>query len=284
MAKKTNSPTKDFEEIIKEGKDPKEPVEGEETEKEEEPKEEPKEKPKEETEKEPKEPAKEPVVPLKEIAEEIKKKTQEDYKKKVLDAIGITSEEEEKAKEEGYVSPWEKRGEDKPATWKEAVEAGAELAEFKRKEAEKVAKVKEEKTLAQIEEQNKNINADWNKQLDALREKERIPKIAPKVLKKMEAKGTLTDEDRKDPGLVVQRELFEIMYQVSVEREKQSQSPIRDLFHIYHEYYVPKKKQPGATAPVSAGKPGAPIGSEDKMDYPTLHKTGFDTIIEEGSK
>lgn len=223
----------------------------------------------------------EPEVPVEEVAEDIKTEVQEDYKKKVLEAIGITSKDEKEAKKEGYQSPWEKRGDEKPATWREALEAGAELAEYKRQVKEKEVQEAKEKSEKETKEAQEAFNAKqnqvWDGQLADLREKGRIPKVDAKVQEKITKNETLTDEDRKDPGLVAQRNLFETMYKVSVERQKEGKAQVNDLIHVYHEYFQTKKPA-GATAPVSGGKPGVSTGKDD-MSYEEMHNTPIHKIV-----
>src|SRR3989304_1569745 len=93
-----------------------------------------KEAPEEEPTKETTEETKEEETEVEFDVEEFKKSTVDEAQKAVLskiaEGLGLTKKEQEEVKDE-LVSPWEKRGETKPKSWKEHAEYAADLAEWK---------------------------------------------------------------------------------------------------------------------------------------------------------
>jgi len=233
--------------------------------------------PEERPEEEPKEEEPEEEVPLEEIVEEVKTKTKEETKQEILRALGMTEEEKEEAEKVGYKFPWEQRGEESPKDWKEVIETALEYQAFKKEEEEKALSEQQRQELAIMQEREAQINTEWDSQLEYLREEGLIPEIAPEIQKKIDEGKTLTKMDREDPGLKAQANIFEKMYEVSLEREKQGLPPITDVVHIFSRYYKPIK-QPGAEAPVSGGS--VPIQSdEEDITYEQLRNSDFTDLI-----
>ena len=223
----------------------------------------------------------EPEVPLEEIVKEVKEKTKEEakeeYKAEVLKALGYDEKSRDKAKEEGYVPPWEKRGEASPATWEEEREAGYEYSKFRESEEEKT-KQASDKVAADADKERLAV---WNKEIDAqldyLRKEGHLPEIDFEVNKRRVA-GTLTDEDKKDPGIVAQTDLFNTMVKVTQEREAEGQPAISDIIHIFSRYHKPKKPA-GAKAPVSGGGKFVETQSEEPP-YEDIHNASFEQIVD----
>lgn len=213
----------------------------------------------EETKEEPKE------VEVEVDPEEIAKTIKQEYEDKLRNALGITKEDEKKAEDEGYVTPWEKRGESKPASWKEANEAAADLANWKRKkEDEEIKKVQEEQEK-EAKESQKKWDDYWDMQLKELEDEGSIPAITDK-------------ENKEDPGHLARLKLFQTMNDVNKERAKQNLPRITSLTEIYSRHYK-SDEVPGADAPVSFGKK-AVGGSDDKVDYTydQIHNSSFNKL------
>jgi hypothetical protein len=235
---------------------------------EEEPKEEtPEEEPKEEeketppTEEKPKE---ESAPDPEKIAQDVKK----EYADKILNAIGITPEEEKRAEEEGLVAPWVKEGRT-PKSYEEVAEWGAEVAEYKRSQKEAEVQKEQEAQKKTLEETNKKWNEYWDSQLSDLRSQGKLPKIE-------------NADDPNDAGRIAQRGLFEEMYRLN---QRQGVHPVTSLKEVYYEHYQPKKQNqpPGADAPISGGTKviEAPQGGE--FSYNDIQGKDFYQLAEEGS-
>lgn len=241
----------------------------------------------------PKVEAKEEVVEeerdLDEFKEEIKKEAKEEAKAEtqdqILKAIGITQEEKDQAEEEGWQTPWEKRGENKPASWQEAVEAGADLADFKRKQEEKEVVKEQEQAEAAKNERREQLNKYWDEQLEELRSLGKLPDFDEKVKEKISKNQPLTEEEREDPGLVAQVNLVGKMNEVAQQRRAEGKTPIYNLKEIYYEHFEGKGNvRAGADAPVSGGRTSVKPSSneEDDMTYEELHKSDFESLIRNG--
>jgi len=226
----------------------------------------------------PKEEPQEPEIPLEEIVEEVKTKTKEETKQEILKALGMTEQEKEVAEEAGYKFPWEARGEEAPKDWKEVIDASLEYQEYKRQEYQKEQYEAQRQELAIMQEREAQINTEWDTQLEYLREEGLIPEISPEIKAKLDEGKVLTKAERTDPGLKAQADIFEKMYEVSQEREKQGLSPITDVVHIYSRYYKPTKPA-GMDAPVSGGS--VPISSNEDEDitYEQLRNSDFTDLV-----
>lgn len=230
----------------------------------------------------------EPEKDLDEFRDEIKKEAKEEAKKEtkdeILKALGVTETEKVEAEKQGWQSPWEKRGETKPKDWREAVEAGADLADFRRTQTEAEQKKKDEAAEKSQTERREQLNKYWDGQLNDLRSQGKLPEIDEKVQEKIKNNKQLNEEDRKDPGLVAQYRLIETMSEVSKQRQANGQPAIYNLKEIFYEHYNADKQKAGADAPVSGGKTSVQIGKtdEDEMSYEELHRTDFEGIIRKG--
>lgn len=278
---------KSFDDIIAE-EPPKEPQEETKEEPEEESKEDPKEDdvPQEEEEK-PVEPTTEPPevepeVPLVEIKDEIVKKTKEEVKEDILKAIGITEEEKQEAEDKGFKFAWEERGEEAPATWRENAEETTRFQTWQKEQQDIVLAEEEKKKLADTQERQTVINAEWDTQLDYLRSEGHLPEIDLKIKTKLKEGKVLSAQERQDTGLQAQVKLFESMFEVAQQREAEGLPPITDAVHIYSRYYK-KDKQPtgtqGKKAPVSGGS--TPISQKQEEEtYEEIHKAeGFAELM-----
>lgn len=234
----------------------------------------------------PKEEEKDTGVDAQEVADAAKEKGKEEVKQEILKALGVTQEEKTEAEEAGYQTPWEKRGEARPKDWQEAVEAGADLADFRRQEAEKKVQEEQKAEQLQAEQTREQLNKYWDRQLDELRNAERIPQIDEKIKAKLASGEPLTKEEMKDPGIVAQQELFETMHKVGSDRQQKGQDVIYNLKEIYYEFYDKKKpesKQPaGADAPISGGQKTPISQPSEDIDYSEIHKTDMEEIIRNG--
>jgi hypothetical protein len=210
------------------------------------------------------EPKEEPAPDPEKIAQEVQK----EFADKILNAIGITPEEEKKAEEEGLVAPWVKEGRT-PKSYEEVAEWGAEVAEHKRslKEAE-VQKQQEEQKKTQ-EETNKKWNDYWDSQIEDLRSQGKLPKIE-------------NADDPNDPGRVAQRDLFEQMYKLN---QRPNAQPISSLKEVYYEHYQPRKQNqpPGADAPISGGTKVVETLSGGEFSYADIAGKDFYELAEEGA-
>lgn len=221
----------------------------------------------------------EPEVDLKEIAEEIKRTTREELKQEVLKSIGITEEQKQKAGDEGFKFPWELRGETSPATWHEQAEGNRQYLEFVRKQEEAKAAEVNKKTQEAELIRVQDINNRWDEQLEYLRSEGSLPAIAPEIKTKLKEGKRLTAEERKDPGLVAQRDMFDLMSQLATEAEERGEKPIGDIVHIYNRFYVKKNKKPaGAAAPVSGSRPAVST-QKGELSYEELHNSDMSELI-----
>ena len=239
-----------------------------------------------ETTPEPQEPIKEdepdePEVPLEEITEAVIKKTKDEVKQDVLKALGVTEDEKVEVEDQGFKFAWETRGEDAPGSWKEQSEETIRFWEFQKKQQDAELQETQKQSLAQAKEREATLNADWDSQLDYLRSESMIPNVDAKIVTKLKEGKVLSVQERQDPGLVAQAQIFDRMYEVSQEREKVGQPPIMDVVHIFNRYY--KKVEPtgtqGKKAPVSGGT--VPLaGMEEDISYKELHEAkGFEDLL-----
>lgn len=216
-----------------------------------------------------------PEVPLEEITEEIKKQTKEEVKADILKTLGMSKEEKKEVEDSGFKFAWEQRGEEAPASWKEQAAETIRLWEFQKQEQDTKLKEGQRQSMATEQARQATINAEWDAQLDYLRQEGLLPKIDPKIVTKLKEGKLLSLEERNDPGLKAQVGIFETMYEVAREREAQGLQPIADAVHIYSRYFVPKQKDlPGKKAPVSGGTTPISSGEED-INYQDLHNQDF---------
>lgn len=228
----------------------------------------------------PKKEVEEPEIPLEEIVEEVKAKTKDEVKADILKALGMSEEEKEVAEEQGYKFPWEARGEEAPKDWKEVIDASIEYQNFKKEEESKVQVEKQKEELAVIQAREVEINTEWNSQLDYLRSEGLIPQVAPEITKKIEEGKTLTLQEREDAGLKAQAQIFQSMYELSLERDKQGLPPITDVVHIYSRFFKKTEKPSGADAPVSGGNVPIQSNDDDDIPYDELHGAAdFESLI-----
>lgn len=220
---------------------------------------------------------KEPEIPLEDVVEEVKNKTREEYKEEILKSLNITKEDKKDAEDAGFKFPWEKRGEDRPATWKEQSEGTYEYLKFKEAEEAKIKQESDRKSAEDNEKRLESLNKEWDSQIDYLRKEGHIPDVSPIIKEKLSKGESLSEEDKKDPGIVASAEIFETMYKVSGDREKKGLSPISDVIHIYNRFYK-KNKPAGSTAPVSGGKKPIEVEGEE-VPYERLHKSSFEDLV-----
>jgi hypothetical protein len=220
-----------------------------------------------------------PEVPLEEITAEVKKQTKEELTADILKTLGMSKEEKKEVEESGFKFAWEQRGEEAPASWKEQAAETIRLWEFQKQEQDTKLKEEQRQSIASEQARQATINAEWDAQLDYLRQEGLLPKIDPKIATKLKEGKLLTLEERNDPGLKAQVGIFETMYEVAREREAQGLQPIADAVHIYNRYYIPKQKDlPGKKAPVSGGT--IPVsGKEEEVPYDELHNKDFFDLI-----
>jgi len=224
-----------------------------------------------------------PEVDAQEIADAAKEKGAEEIKEEVLKALGVSKEEKDEAEEAGYKTPWEQRGEERPKNWTEAIEAGADLAEFRRGEVDRKVKEQENATIAQETKTREDLNKYWDKQLDDLRADGRLTDIDDKVKEKMKKGIALSKEEANDPGLVEQRELIQTMHTVGQARKEAGQDVIYNIKEIYYEHYDQKAQPAGEDAPVSGGKKTPIMPKSEDIDYDKdIKAKTMEDIIREG--
>jgi len=223
----------------------------------------------------------EPVLTKTEVDQKITE-TKEELLGRIRESFGLTTDEEKKMADEGLIPPWEKENRT-PADWKEIAEFGAQLAEFKRKESEAETKKIQDEQKQQADNYNKQLNQTWDMQLDELREAGKLPKVNPAILAKMKEGRVLSEEERKDPGLAAQAELFQTMYVVSRDRASQDKPAITNMKEIFYEYYKPQRrdKVAGEEAPISGGSQAVDTGKEEQIDYKDLHNSDWYDLIGE---
>lgn len=185
----------------------------------------------------------EPETPTPEaIAEETKTQVYETVKS----ALGI----ETKEGEEEYQTPWQKRGDANPKDWTEVTQASVELSERRRLQAEAQAKEAADNQEKLDQEAKDRMNKEWDNELAFLRSKEYIPAVDKDIQAKLTKGENLTDEEKNDPGLVAQAELFSTMNKL----HQSGSDSTTSLRAIYHDHYQDNKKEPaGADAPISGG-------------------------------
>jgi hypothetical protein len=194
-------------------------------------------------------------------------KAQEAVLGKIASALGLSPEEADKAKDEGLVPPWEKRGEDRPKSWKEQAEYSADLAVWKQDQAKKAAEEAEAKAKDEEKQKTESWNKHWDEQLDDL--------VATGKLAKVENK-----DDPNDRGVVERKALWQKMYDVNQQRLAEGKQAISSLKEIYYEHYQDPNAQPaGADAPVSLGRNGGTSGNATDYSYDDIHKASFEQII-----
>lgn len=254
-----------------------EEVYAEETEEVEEPtKEEPKEEVKEEPDK--------PEIDAQEITDAAKEKGKQEVKEEILKALGVTKEEKEEAESAGYETPWEKRGEPSPASWQEAVEAGADLADFRRQETLKQQQQYDEKVEEQKAQTRQQLNEYWDTQLAELRAAGKIPEVSDAVKEKLKSGKPLSEQERQDPGIMAQTELFKTMETVTTDRKNKGMDPIYNIKEVFYEHYENRNLQPaGADAPISGGtKTPITSSSDEELSYEDIHNADIEEIIRGG--
>ena len=220
---------------------------------------------------------KEPEVPLEEVVEEVREDEREKVKEKILEAIGIGKEEKKLAEETGFKFAWEKRGEDKPASWKENNEETIRLYKASLAQEQADAKKEQERINQLMQVANKEVNEKWNKQIDWLEESGEIPATDPKITQRLREGKVLTKAERNDPGIKAQKEIFDKMYDLDL---LSGGKGTRDAIHVYTRYIksAKSKKPAGAKAPVSGGRTPLSTGTEE-ITYDEVHNQDFDQIV-----
>lgn len=200
---------------------------------------------------------------------EITQKVNEEVVNKIVKAFKGETEE----KKSSYItqSPWEKDGREKPASLDESLQFVMQEMEARRQAQElEIKKTQEEMTKKQEQEAIQNaerLQSEWKAQFDDLREKGKIPPVAPELLDKVQKGGELTKEDiENDEGLQAQLFLLNAMKEHQVMNAKEA-------FLDYYKAEELKSKRPqGADAPVSAGKrSGGELGDKN-FSYEDLKK------------
>lgn len=220
-----------------------------------------------------------PEIDIEEKTKEIK----QDIVKRLQESFGLTEEEKQQVEDEGIVAPWvkEKRT---PKSYEEVAEFSAELAEFKRKQAETQAAKDKQAKLEVEKKSQQQINELWDMQLQELRDSKLIPDIDDSIKDKMKKGLSLSAEDLKDPGIMAQRDLFNTMGEVAQQRRAEKRPVITNLKEIYYEHYKKpeKTRQPaGADAPVSGGRPGVAT-DEGQFKYSDIRGKSYYDILNEG--
>ena len=224
----------------------------------------------EETTPEPQETKPEPQIDVEELKKETIRETSQAIVDKISKGLGLTQEEQDKSQAEGLVAPWEKEDRN-PKSYKEVAEFSADLAEWKRQQAE----VKSQEEAKQAEATQKQTNERWNKywdeQVEDLINSGKLPKVEDK-------------DNPNDPGVVAKKALYQKMWEVTQERVKGGKQPISSLKEIFYEHYEDPSAQPaGADAPVSLGKKAVSGGDSKDYSYDEIHDQPFEKIIA-GSK
>jgi len=202
--------------------------------------------------------------------EEIAQETKNQVYETVRNALGI----EAKEGEDQYQTPWAKRGDKDPKNWDEVTEASVAMSEIKRQQIEAEAKQATEQEEKQTQEANNRMNKEWDNELSFLRSKKYIPGVNEDIQTKMTKGEVLTDEEKKDPGLVAQATLFATMNSL----HKSGDDTTLSLRAIYHDHYENQKKEPaGADAPISGGTKSTE--AEPGFNYDDIHNRKIGQIM-----
>ena len=222
--------------------------------------------------------AEKPEIPLTEVIEKDRKEQKDKLRGDILETLGYSKDEQKKAKRKGFQTPWEERGEDKPATWDEAIKAGADLADYRRVEADKKVKAKEKKTQEVKNEETARINQTWDNEIETLETQGHIPKVTSEIREKL-TKGTkLSPEEKKDDGLIARARLFTIMKGLHDKGEDSTMS----LRVVYHDYFSKDSDQPaGADAPISGGSKAVSPPAKG-FKYSDIKDKSIRQILQEG--
>jgi hypothetical protein len=227
----------------------------------------------------PSEPESTPEVPLEEVIEEVKAKTKEEVKEEILKSLGMSKEEKQEVEDAGFKFAWEKRGEEAPASWKEQAEETVRLWNWQKEQQDLSLQETQRQQMADEQARQLTINAEWDTQLEYLRQEGLIPEVADNIQKKLKEGKILTATERQDAGLKAQVGIFEAMYQIAQEREAAGLPPIADVVHVYNRYYKAKQTPlAGRKAPVSGGSTPISQESED-VPYDDLHSKGFEDLL-----
>lgn len=216
----------------------------------------------------------EPKIDLEEEARKIK----EDVVNRVRTSLGLTDEEVKQTEDEGIEAPWvkEKRT---PKTYEEVAEYAADLAEWKRQQAEKKAAALKEEQDKRQSQSRQQIESMWDEQLEDLRSTGKLPKVSDSIAAKMKKGGQLTEDEKRDPGIQAQKRLFEAMADVNVKRQQDGKPMVVNLKEVFYEHYKEKKQPAGADAPVSGGSTGVNPDTGD-FKYSDIAGKDFYGIIE----
>jgi len=213
-----------------------------------------------------KEEAQEKEFDIEEFKRSTVAETQKAILEKLMEGLGMTKTEKEAAKDE-LIPPWEKRGEDRPRSWKEHAEYAAELAQWKRKrEEEEIARIQEENEK-EAKEQAKKWNDYWDSELSEMEASGDFPKVND-------------PNNPNDPGKQARVRLFAKMREVGLQRQKEGKAPITSAELIFRKYRDEILAEPaGANAPISMGKQGVSSEDEDPgYSYEEIHGSSFDQL------
>ena len=200
--------------------------------------------------------------------EEFKRSTVEEAQKAVVEKIaaglGLTKEEKKQVEDEGKIPPWEKEGRT-PKSYKEVAEYSADLAEWKRDQKEKEIANIQKDNENEAKEVGKRWNDYWDTELDELTKINKIPAVKD-------------ENDPNDPGKKARIKLFAKMQELGLQRQKDGLPPITSVKLIYYEHYDDGEPG-GADAPVSFGKKGVSSSGEgDDYSYSEIRGKNFDQI------
>lgn len=217
--------------------------------------------------------------------EDIAVSVKNEFTQKILDAIGVSPKE---AEDQDLMPPWEKEQRN-PKNYGEIAEWSSQLAEkrldLRRQEEQDRANEEADKTEQNTKSYNSALNSAWDEQLGEMRESGLIPQVDEAIAAKLGSGKKLNEEERSDPGLSAQRRLFELMYKVSIDRQKEGKKPVTSLKEVYYEHFNKDTDQPvGADAPVSGGEKVVTVGRSNEIDYLNdVKKKDFYQIMREGA-
>lgn len=157
----------------------------------------------------------------------------------------------------------------KPKDYEEIRDSAVDKAKKEiKKEISADEKVKAKEEAKRLDEYNKY----WAAQVKTLTEEGHLPKPGEEVQKKLDDSQSLTEEDKKDAGIVARQELYKV-----ARENKES-----NLRLVYFEHMSGKKKTPaGATAPVFGSQKSVSTPSKSEWTYEEIHKPTIPEMVQE---
>lgn len=200
------------------------------------------------------------------ITEQATQRAEERVLKRIGEALGLTKQEEQQAKDEGLVPPWEKEGRN-PKSYKEVAEFSADLAEWKRQQGMKADEEAKAQAVEEEKQKTEAWNRHWDEQLEDLTTSGKLPKVENK-------------DDPQDPGIVARKALWQAMYDINQTRLKENKQALSSLKEVYYEHYKdPNAQLPGADAPVSMGRSGGGSGNTPSYTHDDIRNSSFEQIL-----